>query len=345
MKALAACGSIGASKVSTATEVTQYLWTTAMPRSSRRTYLLFGALTFYVLLQFLWWAVLLVRKEREMAALALQVKALGGDTDHPLDASRALRMIVGEGSVFIALLLGMLFLTFRAIRRDLAVARSQRNFLMAVTHELRTPIAAIKLQLQTLKRTGLSQEQRDGLNQQALTEADRLSVLADKVLLATSADEGVISMDLKQVQVMELMRQVADRATAQIAPKHRIELHGPDAFSALSDEQALRSIADNLIENAAKYSPVGTLIRIEITKGREGWRLSVVDEGPGIPLEEQSRIFDRFYRGGNEETRQAKGTGLGLYIVKRLVQRLGGEVQVTSATPTGSIFAASFPLR
>lgn len=316
-----------------------------MPRSSRRTYLLFGALTFYVLLQFLWWAVLLVRKEREMAALALQVKALGGDTDHPLDASRALRMIVGEGSVFIALLLGMLFLTFRAIRRDLAVARSQRNFLMAVTHELRTPIAAIKLQLQTLKRTGLSQEQRDGLNQQALTEADRLSVLADKVLLATSADEGVISMDLKQVQVMELMRQVADRATAQIAPKHRIELHGPDAFSALSDEQALRSIADNLIENAAKYSPVGTLIRIEITKGREGWRLSVVDEGPGIPLEEQSRIFDRFYRGGNEETRQAKGTGLGLYIVKCLVQRLGGEVQVTSATPTGSIFAASFPLR
>lgn len=316
-----------------------------MPRSSRRTYLLFGALTFYVLLQFLWWAVLLVRKETEMAGLALQVKALGGDTDHPLDASRALRMIVGEGAVFIALLLGMLFLTFRAIRRDLAVARSQRNFLMAVTHELRTPIAAIKLQLQTLKRTGLSQEQRDGLNQQALTEADRLSVLADKVLLATSADEGVISMDLKQVQVMELMRQVADRATAQIAPKHRIELHGPDAFTALSDEQALRSIADNLIENAAKYSPAGTSIRIDITKGREGWRLSVTDQGPGIPLEEQSRIFDRFYRGGNEETRQAKGTGLGLYIVKRLVQRLGGEVQVTSAIPTGSIFAASFPLR
>ena len=316
-----------------------------MPRSSRRTYLLFGALTFYVLLQFLWWAVLLVRKETEMAGLALQVKALGGDTDHPLDASRALRMIVGEGAVFIALLLGMLFLTFRAIRRDLAVARSQRNFLMAVTHELRTPIAAIKLQLQTLKRTGLSQEQRDGLNQQALTEADRLSVLADKVLLATSADEGVISMDLKQVQVMELMRQVADRATAQIAPKHRIELNGPDAFTALSDEQVLRSIADNLIENAAKYSPAGTSIRIDITKGREGWRLSVTDQGPGIPLEEQSRIFDRFYRGGNEETRQAKGTGLGLYIVKRLVQRLGGEVQVTSAVPTGSIFAASFPLR
>lgn len=316
-----------------------------MPRSSRRTYLLFGALTFYVLLQFLWWAVLLVRKEREMAALALQVKALGGETDHPLDASRALRMIVGEGSVFIVLLLGMLFLTFRAIRRDLAVARSQRNFLMAVTHELRTPIAAIKLQLQTLKRSGLSQEQRDGLNQQALTEADRLSVLADKVLLATSADEGVLSMELKQVQVMELMRQVADRATAQIAPKHRIELHGPEAFSALSDEQALRSIADNLIENAAKYSPPGTLIRIEITKGREGWRLSVVDEGPGIPLEEQALIFDRFYRGGNEETRQAKGTGLGLYIVKRLAQRLGGEVHVSSAVPTGSIFAASFPLR
>ena len=316
-----------------------------MPRSARRTYLLFGALTLYVVLQFLWWAVLLMRKEHEIADLSLQVRALGGHADHPLDASNALRMITGEGVVFLVLLLGMLFLTFRGIRRELRLARTQRNFLMAVTHELRTPIAAIKLQLQTIQRAGISDEQRDILRGQALAEVDRLGALTDKVLLATSAQDGVLDMDLQEVEVMGLLRSVVDRARVQIAPHHTIELKGPERFVALSDHKALHSIADNLIENAAKYAPQGSRITIEVTKGREGWRMTVGDEGPGIPEEERGRIFERFYRGGNEETRRAKGTGLGLYIVQRLVPRLGGDIHVGQASPTGAIFAASFPDR
>lgn len=316
-----------------------------MNRTTRRTYLLFAGLTAYVLLQFLWWAVLLVRKENEMAQLAMQVKVLGGETDHPLDASRALRMIVGEGSVFLILLLGLLFLTFRGIRRDLALARTQRNFLMAVTHELRTPIAAIKLQLQTLRRPALTAEQREGLHNQALSEADRLSELADKVLLATSTEEGVLALELNEVDVMDLFQGVVDRARAQIAPHHTVHLHGPDSLVAHSDAQALRSIADNLIENAAKYAPEGTPITVEVVKGPEGWRFTVSDEGPGIPLDERGRIFERFFRGGTEETRKAKGTGLGLYIVQRLVHRLGGDVHYKPRSPHGAIFAASFPDR
>lgn len=316
-----------------------------MARTPRRTYLLFAALTGYILLQFTWWAVLLVREEHESAALAMQVKILGGSTDHALDASPAMRMIVGEGLVFLFLLLGVLYLTFRAIRRDLALASTQRNFLMAVTHELRTPIAAIKLQLQTLSRSGLDEGQRDMLRNQALLEAERLNVLAEKVLLATSAEEGVLALDLQQVDVMELMRTVIDRARIQIAPRHELKLNGPDRFDALSDPQALRSIADNLIENAAKYAPEGTSIGVEVVKGLEGWRLVVSDEGPGIPVPDQERIFEKFYRGGNEETRRTKGTGLGLYIVQRLTQRLGGAVTVRQGPGRGAIFAASFPDR
>lgn len=327
-----------------APEVSRYLWS-RMSRSARRTYLLFGALTLYVLVQFLWWAILLVRKENEMAALALQVKALGGTTDHALDASRAMRMIIGEGAVFIALLLGMLFLTFRGIRRELLLARAQRNFLLAVTHELRTPIAAIKLQLQTLQRTGLSTEQRIGLHQQALSEADRLGLLADKVLLATSAEEGVLAMDRKDVEVMGVLSTVVERARLHIAADHQLVLNGPERLQVLSDPQALRSIADNLIENAAKYAPANTRITIDVMPGPEGWRMVVTDEGPGIPPDEYERIFERFYRGGNEETRRAKGTGLGLYIVQRLAKRLGGDIHVSQAVPHGAIFAASFPIR
>ncbi len=316
-----------------------------MPGTPRRTFLLFGALTLYIVLQFAWWAVLLIRKESELAQLAMEVNALGGNSEHPMDTSRAFRMIVGEGMVFLILLLVVLFLTFRAIRRDLALARTQRNFLMAVTHELRTPIAAIKLQLQTLARAGLANEQKEVLRNQALQEAERLNVLADKVLLANSAEEGVLTLELKETDVMELLRTVIERAAVQIAPDHRIELTGPDRFVVLSDAQALRSIADNLIENAAKYAPEGTLIAIEVTKGREGWRVAVSDEGPGVPPTDAERIFEKFYRGGNEETRRAKGTGLGLYIVQRLAQRMGGAVNLQKRSPQGAIFAVSFPDR
>ena len=316
-----------------------------MQTTPRRTFILFGTLTLYILMQFAWWAVLLWRKETEAAHLAMEVLSLGGTTDHPMDTTRAMRMIVGEGLVFLLLLLAVLFFTYRAIRRDLALARTQRNFLMAVTHELRTPIAAIKLQLQTLARTGLRDDQREELRSQALQEADRLNLLADKVLLANSAEEGVLVLELKDTEVMALLRSVIERAKVQIAPNHRIELNGPESFTVLSDANALRSIADNLIENAAKYAPAGTSISIGVTKGLEGWRMTVTDEGPGVPPTDTERIFEKFYRGGNEETRKAKGTGLGLYIVHRLAERMGGAVTLNKAEPHGAIFAVSFPDR
>jgi signal transduction histidine kinase len=314
-------------------------------RSHRRTLLLFSVLAVYIIIQFVWWGVLLLRKDREVAQLALEVQALGGTPATHMDTYRGLRMVVGEGSVFLVFLLGVMFLTVRAIRRDLALARTQRNFLMAVTHELRTPIAAIKLQLQTLARPALSPEQRDALREQAIQEADRLAHLTDKVLLATRAEEGVLALEHRELELMDLMRSVVDRARAQLAQRHLITLTGPDALTVHSDAQALRSIADNLIENAAKYAPEGTEIAIEVTKGREGWRLTVSDEGPGVPAAEQALIFEKFYRSGNEETRSTKGTGLGLYIVQRLVQRLGGSIHVRTRSPHGAIFAASFPNR
>lgn len=312
-------------------------------RSHKRTLLLFGVLSVYIVLQFTWWAVLLLRKDREALQLALEVQALGGPIVADPDPDRGLRMIVGEASVFLAFLFGILFLTFRAVKRDLALARTQQNFLLAVTHELRTPIAAIKLQLQTLARTGLSQEQRDDLRVKALTEADRLALLTDKVLLATKADAPLLSLEITEVDVARSMRDVLDRARVHVARNHPLQYEGPGTLLVRSDEQALRSIADNLVENAAKYSPEGGAITLALESGKDGWRLMVRDEGPGVPGDEQQRIFEKFYRGGNEETRSAKGTGLGLYIVERLVQRLGGVIQVRNGQHCGAIFVASFP--
>lgn len=309
----------------------------------RRTALLFGSLTVYIILQFAWWAVLLLRKDRALSALTLELRALGSESGTPVDPHRSLLMVLGEGSVFLILLLVVLYLTYRAIRRDLDLARTQRNFLLAVTHELRTPIAAIKLQLQTLARPALDGEQREMLRMRAIEEADRLALLTDKVLMATSAEEGALAMDRRELDVMELMRMVVERARTHWAKDHSVSLVGPDALRVVSDQQALQSIVENLLENATKYAPQGSSIELRVEAEREGWRLSVSDEGPGIPAEERERIFEKFFRGGQEETRKAKGTGLGLYIVRRLTQALGGNVQLNERRPHGAIFAASFP--
>lgn len=311
----------------------------------RRTALLFGLLTLYIVLQFAWWAVLLVRKDRHVAQLSLELQALGHDGAGTVDTQRSFLMVVGEGSVFLLLLLLVLYLTFRAIRRDLDLARTQQNFLLAVTHELRTPIAAIKLQLQTLARQGLGAEQRESLRTRAVEEADRLALLTDKVLLATQAGGQALALHPQELDAMDVIRSAVERARSGVGRDHRLQCTGPEKLMVHSDAQALRSIVDNLLENAAKYSPVGSGIEVVVEHGREGWRLLVSDEGPGVPPAEVSRIFEKFYRGGHEETRRTKGTGLGLYIVQRLANSLGGSVTVGQRHPHGAIFAASFPVR
>lgn len=313
--------------------------------SSRRTLWLFAALAGYIAAQFIWWAVLLLRRDAEIDKLRSLLGTYTGEGVVVMDPSRRLLMVVGEAGVFLLLLFLFLLFMYRAVRRELRAASAQRNFLLAVTHELRTPIAAIKLQLQTLARPELAPDQRESLRAGATDEADRLALLTDKVLLATSAEEGSIPLRTQELDVMEEMRSVADRARVNTARQHVVVLNGPDELITRSDAHALRSVAENLIENATKYAPSGTTITIEVKAGVNGWRLLVMDEGPGVAEEERERIFERFYRAGSEETRTAKGTGLGLYIVQRLVQRLGGAVEVRGRRPHGAIFAASFPHR
>lgn len=314
-----------------------------MIKGHRRTYVLFALLTVYIILQFVWWAVLLVRKDDAISALALQVESMGGTPATLAVAGRSKLMIVGEGIVFLVIVLLVLYLTLRAIRRDLSLARDQQNFLLAVTHELRTPIAGIKLQLQTLGRSELSSEIRESLRLKAVQEADRLAQLTEKVLNATSVEQTRIDRPLQQIELMAYMRSLMDRAQQQIAPKHIMILEGPQELPITTDPGSLRTIVDNLVENAAKYAPAGTRIQIDVIARREGWRLTVCDEGQGVPPEDRERIFEKFYRSGNEATRQATGTGLGLFIVKQLVHQLGGGISVKERRPHGSIFAVSFP--
>lgn len=310
-----------------------------MPRMVNRSLWLLALAMVYIVAQFIWWAVLLLRREAEIARLSAMSEVGEGASG---DTSRTW-MVLGEAGVFFLLLGIVLTLAFMAIRRDLRLAALQRNFLLAITHELRTPVASIKLQLQTLSRKGLSEADASSIRAAAVAEADRLAALTDKVLVATSQGEGEIPLRIERIDVAALVRESIDRARQRDSDSHEWRVELPNELHAHADPQALRSIVENLLENAMKYAPPGAAIQVSIHDSGNQWQLEVADEGPGIPEIERGRVFDRFYRMGNEDTRSHPGTGLGLFVVRRLVHRHGGRVSIRDTVPHGATFAATFP--
>lgn len=303
---------------------------------------LFGGLALYLLAQFSWWTLLLLRRNAELERLRRDLEVAQGATIMSPPSHSGAIMVIGEAAVFLALLLLAVWLTYRAVRRDLRMASAQRNFLLAVTHELRTPITAVKLQLQTLARSGIDQTQRDSLLKTALGETDRLSALTDKVLLAAAGEEG-LRIRAESIDVVRTVRSVLEQAQRTYAETHRLSLQSEQRLQVEVDPGVLRSVLENLIENAVKYSPEKSTIEVRLECDETFWSVVVSDEGPGVPEAERSRIFERFYRSGREEVREQPGTGLGLYIVKRLMDRCGGRITVSDRAPHGSIFTASFP--
>ncbi|MBK8615043.1 MAG: HAMP domain-containing histidine kinase [Flavobacteriales bacterium] len=314
----------------------------------RRTLLLFSVIAAYVLLQFLWWAYLLISKDNELQALLSQLQALGvTSTISHAKPERTFWMVVGEGTVFVTLLLLALWLTYRTVRHELGLARQQRNFLLAASHELRTPIAGLKLHLQTMQRRSLDPEQQATMIDHALGEVDRLGALSEKILLAMRLEEVHLPLQRSNTDLSALSTELVERARGSYGRHHRIELSAPVSLVVPTDADAYRTILGNLLENACKYAPADTLIRVLLQQATTSRQvtLEVSDQGPGVPEEDRAHLFERFFRGGHEETRQAKGTGLGLYIVHRLAAELGGEVTFSPGPSGGAIFAVVIPER
>jgi two-component system phosphate regulon sensor histidine kinase PhoR len=312
-----------------------------MPTAQRRSLLLIISIGLYIVLQSMWWAVLLVRKEIEL--MDARAGTIDGSPITQDQLRRWMWMIIGEGAVFLTLIGVMLWLLYRGLKRELATARLQRNFLLATGHELRTPIASLQLQLETMSRTGLSNEEHAELHHHALDDVHRLTGLAEKVLLATRLEETFIPVQPSRHPLHDLVETICKQARNSYAKDHALATDlRPVELNV--DPQAFRSVLENLLENAAKYSPAGSTISVDLSVVGNNALLRVGDEGPGIAAHERHAIFGKFYRSGSEETRNAKGTGLGLYIVARLMKAMGGGVHVEPRAGGGSIFEAAFPL-
>jgi signal transduction histidine kinase len=220
-----------------------------------------------------------------------------------------------------------------SLARGIIEVRKQDTFIDSVTHELKSPLASLQLCLETLGREGLEGEAREKLRHMMLEDVDRLRAFIDDVLEANRLSYARPGMlNLSDVSLAQLVEQCA----ASVRARHKLEPHEVlvDVDSEIivsTDRAALEIVVKNLIDNAAKYSERPA--RVEVVARRESnqtVRFEVSDNGIGIDRKDLKRVFHRFYRVEDQEVRERRGTGLGLFVVWALVKQLGGKVQASS---------------
>jgi K+-sensing histidine kinase KdpD len=311
----------------------------------------FYILVAYVLLQFIWWSYLMVNLNNEVVHLKTEVNLLKGETlnevvikGNELNAKlhKRILMIAGEGFVFISLLILGIFQIRKTLKKEAKLALQQKNFLLSVTHELKSPIASAKLQLQTLLKHELNRDKQKEIISNAINDTERLNNLVENILLAAKIENNVFTVHKEDTNISDYIKELMKQSITSFNYKHKVILNiEPNIFIKI-DRTSFPSILLNLFENAVKYSKENSTITIDLKKQNNEIVLSVADEGTGVPDVEKETIFKKFYRIGNEETRTTKGSGLGLYIVNYLVEQHGGIISVKNNTPNGSIFEVRF---
>ncbi|MGZ3918828.1 MAG: sensor histidine kinase [Bacteroidia bacterium] len=251
-------------------------------------------------------------------------------------------MIVGEGTVFLLLLLFGVYKVKQAHNKEFELTNQQKNFFLSITHELKTPIAATKLQLQTLQKYKLDETKQAELIANALKENERLNSLIDNVLIASRLESGEFIFKKQKENISELIESLITRYYKHYIDRNELKMDIEKEIFLPIDPTAFPSIITNLVDNAFKYSFNEKNVHVALKKQNRKIILTVSDNGCGIAENDRKKIFTRFYRAGNEETRSAKGTGLGLYITSILVKDNKGEIIVKPNTPKGSIFEIQF---
>ncbi|MFM1874273.1 MAG: hypothetical protein RL266_10 [Bacteroidota bacterium] len=313
---------------------------------------LFYLLGTYVLLQFCWWAYMLVNLNSEIYQLKLELLQQSGLAapemmiqKADLDQKLTLRiwMVLGEGAVFVSILLMGFWAVRRSIVKELHLAEQQKNFLLSVTHELKSPLAAVKLQLQTLLTRELPEEKRKMLYARALSDSDRLEKLVENLLLVNKVESGKLPLAKEKLELSEFVRWLLNNYYPDETSSLRIQMVSSGVNHIVADRMALQSILINLIDNGIKYGAASPVI-VSVNGNANEVILQVADTGSGIPDLEKDKVFERFYRRGNEEVRQTKGTGIGLYLVKMLVQGHCGSIDISDNKPSGAIFTVTLPM-
>jgi K+-sensing histidine kinase KdpD len=286
----------------------------------KKSLVIFYFLLLYAVLEMFWWGTVVIKLQPQKMA-----------------------MVLGEGSIFIFLLCVGAYFIHSSIKKEDKLKEQQQNFLMSVTHELKSPLAAIKLSIQTIVKRDLEKPVQISLLSNSLKDIDRLDDLVENMLLATKIESRTYSFPKEEFDFSELVTKITDRLQVHSCGNQQIiNTAIKSGVYVMGDQFALSSVVTNLVENAVKYSGPCAEVAVELCQNDGKPFLTVSDKGPGIPDGEKMLIFDKFYRVGNENVRKSKGTGLGLFIVKEVLQNHDADISVKDNTPHGAIFEVTF---
>jgi signal transduction histidine kinase len=274
----------------------------------------------------------------------LLVKHPSGSLERAVNAARRRNLIISSSILgILGVSVGFLVLS---TRRAHDLARQQLEFVATVSHELRTPLAVIRSAADNLADGVVNDEARiRQYGQLVRREGLRLTDLVEQILEFAGLQSGQRKMTPKPVAIAPLLRDV--RATAEATAPSGVEIEwtvADELPDVAGDEAALRRVFQNLVGNALKYGADGRWIGIRATRSGSGVQVSVSDRGIGIAPSDQSKIFDPFYRAPDVVAAQIHGAGLGLSLVKRIVEAHGGEISVVSAPGAGSTFTVTLPV-
>jgi signal transduction histidine kinase len=319
----------------------------------RRIAVIYWCLLIYIIAALIWWFISLQKQNVEMAdfskkQLIATVDSLATPEMYQAELERIdtnlkrnTTKYVGEGSIFLLLILFGAAFVYRSVRKQFRMQQQQQNFMMAVTHELKTPISVARLNLETLQKYSLEPEKQKKLIHMTLEETSRLNTLINNILISSQLEAGGLNPDKEDLDLSNLFKDCIRDFRNRYPERNFNEEIEPDT-DITGDALLLQMLINNLLENAVKYSPKEKPITGILKKNNGSIILSVIDEGPGIPDEEKKKIFQRFYRMGNELTRKAQGTGLGLYLSRIIAKDHNATISVSGHLPNGSNFTVTF---
>ncbi|MBZ0264324.1 HAMP domain-containing histidine kinase [bacterium] len=256
------------------------------------------------------------------------------------------RMFISEGVFFsILLLLGIGYM-YWTMRREVIVEKQQAGFLSATSHELKTPITSLQIYLDTLAERKLSKEQKQSLIGDMKDDLDRLLALIERLLRTQSVMDKRNRPQLEIQNISEITSELIKRFENRIvAKKIKFTCQIEDGIFARVEDERWRIIVNNLLENAIKYTGQQGRVSLNLSQSNNRINLILEDNGIGFPKREQERIFQRFYRIGNEDTRSAQGTGLGLFLVREIAESFDGRAYAFSeGEQKGARFTVELPV-
>jgi len=328
----------------------------AAKKGIRRITIVYWALLLYIIAALVWWFISLEMQNVQMKDF--HVKQLNATIDSLTtpelynnenakieDAYRRKNFqFLGEGVIFLLVLLVGAAFVYRSARRQFKQQQQQQNFMMAVTHELKTPISVARLNLETLQKYSLDAEKQKKLIRMTLQETERLNSLTNNILLSSQLETGGYQAAKEDLDLSDLLRDCVQNFQNRY-PERTFTYDAVPDIDVKGDTLLLQLLINNLLENAAKYSPKEKPVSCSLKNRDDRFvELTIRDEGEGIPDNEKEKIFQRFYRIGNELTRKTQGTGLGLYLCKIIARYHNADISVTNNQPTGSNFTVTFYL-